>query len=393
MQTAIRPFRLSTGPLDMDMSRFVGRMGLHGVPVNIPQGTAPCCTPCFSGSAPGSCDPNCPTGPVSYQGAMYTPSYCGYYPAAGYIPASYASAASQATAAGYSVAFNAYYCGVSACVMVANPDGTVTNIDGWQVYPPTRIWGPDSSFIAPPATTWAQQMLAIGAASAAQYEQMVTAAVTQGSQASCAAAGGTWNPSSSSCTIPNGPAILTAQQKCLQAAGVWNPVTGACDMTGPVSQVTTNPSNGTGGGSLAFVTSRSGSVFQPGDTWTLRITGAAPNSPVSVYGGLVGSLQNNSMGTTDGQGNWSKSGTFDSSTFGTWQETWYVGGKQVGSQINFSVAQPGTGSVPTGGGTSPGSGTGTAGGGIPSTIFGINSTYVLAGGAALVLLLAMGGRR
>jgi hypothetical protein len=43
------------------------------------------------------------------------------------------------------------------------------------------------------------------------------------------------------------------------------------------------------------------------------------------------------MGSTDNSGNFSKSGTFDTSTVGSWQETWAVGGAQSGT-VSFTVA-------------------------------------------------------
>src|SRR5689334_2549016 len=58
------------------------------------------------------------------------------------------------------------------------------------------------------------------------------------------------------------------------------------------------------GGSVSFQPSRSGSL-QPGDTWRISISGASPNTPVTVTGGKNGQSITNSMGTTDGAGNFS----------------------------------------------------------------------------------------
>ncbi len=92
------------------------------------------------------------------------------------------------------------------------------------------------------------------------------------------------------------------------------------------------------GGQLSFNTSRGGSVFFPGDTWTVRISGASPNLPVTVTGGQNGGSNTATMGTTDGAGNFSMSGSFDSSQIGAWSELWKVGGTPSGS-FSFSVKQ------------------------------------------------------
>jgi hypothetical protein len=92
------------------------------------------------------------------------------------------------------------------------------------------------------------------------------------------------------------------------------------------------------GGQLTFSTSRGGTALQVGDTWTVSIQGATPNAAVTVSGSMPGgTYSGSSMGTTDGNGNFSKSGTFDTSTVGSWQETWAVGGAQSGT-VSFSVA-------------------------------------------------------
>lgn len=92
------------------------------------------------------------------------------------------------------------------------------------------------------------------------------------------------------------------------------------------------------GGKFTFASSRGGTAFQVGDTWQISITGATPNAPVTVSGSMMGSsFSGTSMGTTDSSGNFSKSGTFDTSTVGSWQETWAVGGAQSGT-VSFTVA-------------------------------------------------------
>lgn len=94
------------------------------------------------------------------------------------------------------------------------------------------------------------------------------------------------------------------------------------------------------GGRLNFTTSRGGTSLQVGDTWQVSITGATPNAPVTASGSMPGSsFSGSAMGSTDGAGNFSKSGTLDSSSVGAWQESWAVGGASSGS-ISFSVAAP-----------------------------------------------------
>jgi len=92
------------------------------------------------------------------------------------------------------------------------------------------------------------------------------------------------------------------------------------------------------GGRLIFTTSRGGTALQVGDTWLVSITGASPNAPVTVSGSMPsGSFSGTPMGTTDGNGNWSKSGTAGSGDVGSWQESWAVGGAPAGS-FSFSIA-------------------------------------------------------
>jgi hypothetical protein len=147
--------------------------------------------------------------------------------------------------------------------------------------------------------------------------------------------------------------------------------------------------------------------LQPGDTWTIQITGAQPNSPVSVYGGVNGSFTTNSMGTTKGDGTFLLSGVIDSSQYGSWQETWTAGGINAGN-FSFTVApapsQSPTGQSPTGGSQSPTGTSNSPGAGTSSTnppavttgdwIPGVSNTVVMiGGGAALVALTLLGGRR
>lgn len=161
---------------------------------------------------------------------------------------------------------------------------------------------------------------------------------------------------------------------------------------------------------VTFTPSRQGLLY-PGDTWSIVISGGAPRSPVSVYGGANGSYTTNSMGVTDQNGNFQLQGTIDNTMYGqAWQETWSVGGQNAGS-FSFSVSQAPSGNTgstqqggsqpPSGGtgsGSSGGSGTGQqtgSGTGTTSTdwIPGVSNTMVMAGGGAILLLVLLGGRR
>ena len=153
------------------------------------------------------------------------------------------------------------------------------------------------------------------------------------------------------------------------------------------------------GAKLSFTTSRGGNTVQPGDTWQVRITGAAPNSPVSVLGVHPdGGSATASEGSTDSSGNFSMSGSFDSSMIGTWKETWSVGGQPAGS-FSFTVqaaagAASGGGSstagAPAGGGTSaPASGFWTG-----SAFLGLPNWMLIGGGVAAAFAFSRsGGRR
>lgn len=311
-------------------------------------------------------------------------TFCNYGP--------YAAAAQQARSLGYSVPYNAIACGVGSCLQVVNPDSSYTVIIDWDAqYPPTR-WTPQSglnadgsvcsppscadSLVLPPKAVWVQMIAQNAPAlyAEAAFQQNVVNAVTGGSAAACVASGGIWNSATGQCTDATPP-----------APPVYNPNPGGTTSGGG--------SGGSAGGTLSFATSRGNNALQAGDTWTISIRGAAPNQAVSVYGGPNGNFQTNAEGTTDGSGNYTLQGqiTPDIQT-GTWTETWNVGGASVGT-FSFTV---GTGVAPAGGGGVTGGSTGGstggdpfAGLGLPATIAGINSTYVLLGGGALLLLLMM----
>lgn len=102
----------------------------------------------------------------------------------------------------------------------------------------------------------------------------------------------------------------------------------------------TAPSAPTYNPRLSFTSSRGGSTLYPDDTWSISITGAPPNQPVSVLGVHPdGGSATQGYGNTDGAGNWQLQGTITADMVGNWKEIWSVGGTQVG-QFAFTVAQP-----------------------------------------------------
>ncbi len=146
------------------------------------------------------------------------------------------------------------------------------------------------------------------------------------------------------------------------------PITSTTPATTPAATSTstsTSTSASTSRGALSFVTSRGGSTLYPGDTWQITISGAAPNAPISVVGGMNGAMNNTPSGTTDANGNYTANGTIDSSSIGSWYEAWTVGGAGIGT-ITFTVAAAPatpnsastTGSTTTGGSTTGGTTTG-----------------------------------
>jgi len=90
----------------------------------------------------------------------------------------------------------------------------------------------------------------------------------------------------------------------------------------------------------------SNSVLSPdfvvGDSFTVNISGAAANATVSVVSYQNGVSNTGgvpfSVGTTNSSGDWSTFGSMSASNTGNWQETWYVNGTQLGSEIDFVIA-------------------------------------------------------
>jgi hypothetical protein len=112
---------------------------------------------------------------------------------------------------------------------------------------------------------------------------------------------------------------------------------------------------------IVFTNSRGGSTLYPGDTWKIQVSGAYPNSAISVVGGKNGAQDVVQMGTADASGNFALSGTANSSELGTWNETWRSGAHTIGS-ISFSIAAGPGGTVGGGSGGGAGSGSGGSGG-------------------------------
>lgn len=143
-------------------------------------------------------------------------------------------------------------------------------------------------------------------------------------------------------------ANLTAQQvdvaKIAATAGPVISYTQAmANQAVQVAAATANTTSSSGGSKVAsFSFTSSGgnsSQLQVGDSWTITITGAMPNSAVTVNGTKNGgSFGVVAEGATDSSGNFSKSATVGSGDIGTWQEVWSVGSTNVGA-IMFSVVQ------------------------------------------------------
>jgi hypothetical protein len=144
---------------------------------------------------------------------------------------------------------------------------------------------------------------------------------------------------------------------------------------------------------LAFtnLTSGDNTNFKVGDRWQIKITGAAPNAPVTVSGGMAGgntfaSQGMTNQGTTDSAGNFTMNGQMTQGQIGSWSESWSVAGAPIAS-FTFNVS---AGS--TGGGQSTQTSTstsvfGTLPGG--SVLIGGTSVPWLAIGAGVVVLFLM----
>ena len=124
----------------------------------------------------------------------------------------------------------------------------------------------------------------------------------------------------------------------------------------------TGGSTGTGTGSgagssqptFAFtnLTSGNNASFNVGDRWSIQISGAQPNAPVTVTGGQNGASSTATMGTTDSTGSWTYNGAMTAAQVGSWSEAWSVGGTPIQS-FTF-VVQPMTSTQAATGGSTTG---------------------------------------
>jgi len=153
--------------------------------------------------------------------------------------------------------------------------------------------------------------------------------------------------------------------------------------------------------SVTFLTPRGSGPLYPGDAWTIKISGAAPNSPVAVTGNgsaaTYGTNITTPMGTTDSSGNWALSGSIDSSQIGQWYENWSVGGQSVGS-FSFTVQASPSSTTGTGvqytASPSPTAVAASTGNWLTDSMFGgIPNWGQLAAAAVAVFAFSSGGRR
>lgn len=91
------------------------------------------------------------------------------------------------------------------------------------------------------------------------------------------------------------------------------------------------------------LTSGDSSHFTVGDAWRIVITGT-PNSPVSSTASQNGATSTSSYGTTDGNGQFSLSGTMGAGAMGNWTEQWSVGGVPAPT-LGFTVTAPSPGAT------------------------------------------------
>jgi len=162
---------------------------------------------------------------------------------------------------------------------------------------------------------------------------------------------------------------------------------------------------GGGGGALQFsftnLTSGDNSNFRVGDRWEVRISGAAPNSPVSVNGGLNGANVLTQMGSTDAAGRFILNGQMEQGQVGNWSEAWRVN-NQIVQSFTFRVLPAGTAAGATtftgstGGGQTQSPITKSVFGALPGGSISIGGTdipwAVLGGGLLVAFLIFRGGR-
>jgi len=79
---------------------------------------------------------------------------------------------------------------------------------------------------------------------------------------------------------------------------------------------------------------------QVGDQYKILITGAA-HQPVSVRTTMQGRTDwGPVIGRTDNGGRWTTTGQFEKDDFGSWSESWTVGGKLAHPVVSFQVGAP-----------------------------------------------------
>lgn len=128
--------------------------------------------------------------------------------------------------------------------------------------------------------------------------------------------------------LQNKACVLTSDLPDLNAPGTYSPV---LQMTPAVGKVVS------------------------GAQWTVQLTGAPPNSPVTIDGGPNGNLVSQIAGNTDLLGRKALSGKFIDSQIGEWEQIWYVSGQEVGRVAFTVVANPNVAFTP--GRIMPGAGT------------------------------------
>jgi hypothetical protein len=92
--------------------------------------------------------------------------------------------------------------------------------------------------------------------------------------------------------------------------------------------------------SISNVTRPGSSYFQPGDRYRVEVTGQ-PNSPVSVTVIFPnGDVSSSSYGSTDSSGYFAMYGDMTDAHIGHWVETWRVGDKDASPVLSFDVLKP-----------------------------------------------------
>ena len=296
------------------------------------------------------------------------------------IPDYYYAAAQAAQAGGVSWAM---LTSGSGDVVYVNPDGTIA-----RTWNPLLMWQDgcpyqqgcanpalrDTHFVSPGATAWGQQLVRIGfAQSTAQYNAQVAAAQAYAAQAA---------------------ATIASQQT---PASTPSPAATPSGAAAPVVQLT----NLTRPGMAGFIV---------GDQFRLQIT-TVPNAVVTATstqnGSIIGTQVN--MGAANQNGIFTIQGTMSTAELGQWQEIWYANGTQATPVLTFTVGQgtTGTPTSSTPAGTTIATTTGTittpVAGQLPSqtvpaatttSLFGgIDPKYLLYGGAGLLVLILLTGRR